>query len=773
MNEIASKTYQLSVVTIPQLSIELLQDLLDYFQDRPKEEIPDFLVWVICDLCLHEHQDVASAALRCLRKLRRFQPVLVIKRLLKDSMTSQRVIYNSIRLVRKLEIKEALPLISERVDKEPVSDALKSLILTTYTELGTVSGSITRQALKTLLESQKAVNLEKTVWVSAFIYLINVHRQLSKQVDLLDEGLKKEVDHFFTTTLPSIRVYELQYLGTLPKKDAAYSNELMDSITLTQQRVLQFLQSDKTIPVALLRELYDLYAFNQEEDFKTKLNQQVKSFYLNKKTMGLGALITLLCGLEDFLPDLKKYIASAKDHLNPFFINYLGRLKWPQVGDIVKELLESCNRKEVQSACLSYFNFNKQGSDFGGNTKVERLAFRLLNEKEAHLNLIAATFLSHYFPGSWDQIISRIKKGSVPLSILRELINCLGRFSVKEVAEFLATQLSDNKKVTTEVILALQKNNSQRANEVLFESIRNEEIDLLMRVQIADHIDVEMLDFDGDAFDQLDFKNFPTELKEALFDLRDRIEMRKTYELAEVVRPTESQNDPKVDIQIDEHVRKNFPEFDQLSEPIKRSIRTSEIFYRNLMNWYHSDIDLSPIVNVQNKAVELLFKELFDKEVEWVVKRSGVQKKLDYLGYTRGHKAKLGKFESFLGDLPYVKEVPYFSATKLKKMLIALCAYNPHRKFVLDGIKAYALFFLAFARSECPFGLAKVMKVGTRTDDELLSFCRDIHMMQDTRNRLTHESASASFQTDVQNFRDKAFAVMKKMFQMSQRMKQV
>jgi hypothetical protein len=82
-------------------------------------------------------------------------------------------------------------------------------------------------------------------------------------------------------------------------------------------------------------------------------------------------------------------------------------------------------------------------------------------------------------------------------------------------------------------------------------------------------------------------------------------------------------------------------------------------------------------------------------------------------------------------------------------MLRAICQFRPGRRFTLDGLKAFALFFLCFSRSQCNFGLAGLFPLGFDSDQDLFQFCKSLHVLQDFRNRAAHEGFHPDAANDI------------------------
>lgn len=234
-----------------------------------------------------------------------------------------------------------------------------------------------------------------------------------------------------------------------------------------------------------------------------------------------------------------------------------------------------------------------------------------------------------------------------------------------------------------------------------------------------------------------DLRNSLTELKKTvsrteLLELLDELS-HSANKLSETFSPPERE--------VEVRMQKRIPTFDHLSLPAKRALRTAEFIHEKIMKNPQSDsrIELSPIIEMQYKSLEITFRETFDPTISHLINNGLLQRKLDVLGYARPVWKQIDAFEEYLAALDDIRNIPFFSHHKLRKMLLALCKFRPGRRFGMDSIKAFGLFFLAFSRKQCPFGLANVLPLGFATDRDLLAFCRMLHEFQDFRNRAAHE----------------------------------
>ena len=204
------------------------------------------------------------------------------------------------------------------------------------------------------------------------------------------------------------------------------------------------------------------------------------------------------------------------------------------------------------------------------------------------------------------------------------------------------------------------------------------------------------------------------------------------------------------DQRLDQELAGKIPHYRELSSEVKRALRTAQFFHMQVKtDGAPASIDLSPVIDMQYKSLELLFREVFEEPCSRLIHRGVLQRRLDIIGYARPIPSAMDEFEHFVSGLPTVREIPFFSAFKLRKMLRAICQYRPGRRFTLDGLKAFALFFLCFSRNECRYGLANLFPLGLRSDGELMQFAKMLHTMQDFRNRAAHEGFHPDAASDI------------------------
>ena len=64
---------------------------------------------------------------------------------------------------------------------------------------------------------------------------------------------------------------------------------------------------------------------------------------------------------------------------------------------------------------------------------------------------------------------------------------------------------------------------------------------------------------------------------------------------------------------------------------------------------------------MQYKALEISFREHFEKVTLDLIKTGVLQEKLDLIGYARPIPKAMEEFEKYIGSLPIIKEIPFFS----------------------------------------------------------------------------------------------------------------
>jgi hypothetical protein len=264
-----------------------------------------------------------------------------------------------------------------------------------------------------------------------------------------------------------------------------------------------------------------------------------------------------------------------------------------------------------------------------------------------------------------------------------------------------------------------------------------------------------------------DLKDLQKELRSAVHDIKlpvntDHPLYQIKDELSALLTPAKETERPALAAQVtssqwpsdkdlDRELGGMIPHYKDLSSEVKRALRTALFFNQSIAGAAQAhEMDLSPLIDMQYKAMELLYREFFEEAVSQSLQKGHIQRKLDVIGYARPIVRQMDDFEAYIAALPVVKDIPFFSKFKLRKMLRAICQFEPGRRFTLDGLKAFGLYFLVFGRQNCKAGLSGLFNVGTNDDVELANFCRELHIFQDFRNRAAHEGFHPDASNDIQ-----------------------
>lgn len=332
-------------------------------------------------------------------------------------------------------------------------------------------------------------------------------------------------------------------------------------------------------------------------------------------------------------------------------------------------------------------------------------------------------------------------------------IECLKRFdgidnAALKLLDYIRSQEED---ILRTVVYALSGINTNRSIQEL--------VAFLTRPNVSFHLQMEI----AQVLQEANLSQLQAELRSAISDLKLESQDASNWELREAIttlltvqnEEEEAKQDggtvdpsfPTTEV-LDQHLGKKIEEYKHLSGEAKRALRTAQFFHLQVETSGNlSTIDLSPAIDMQYKALELSFREKFEDSTGTLIRQGILQRKLDVIGYARPIPAAMDEFEKYIESLPIINSVPFFSRFKLRKMLRAICQFRPGKRFTLDGLKAFALFFVCFSRKQCNYGLNNLFPLPDFSDEELYQFCKELHIFQDFRNRAAHEG----FHPDASN----------------------
>jgi hypothetical protein len=310
------------------------------------------------------------------------------------------------------------------------------------------------------------------------------------------------------------------------------------------------------------------------------------------------------------------------------------------------------------------------------------------------------------------------------------------------------------------VIRELLPSPHPRAQQALIRCVGRNAITDELKLNILDEISIHNPEEILQELKTLEILRLPQHIDDAVRDAVGRV--------AALIDQKDSVNVPELDKKIirmdgqdvDTTIRSILPNSDLLNVDARSALRTAEMILLQSRGWTQGGMDLSPIVNMHTKAVELVLRDTFEPYTDSLLRKGQLSRKLDILGYARPIPEKMQIFEDYLATLPVIKTIPYFSKFKLRKMLRGVCLYRPGKRFTLDGPKAFALFFLVTSRLKCSFGLEKMLPLGMESDIELFEYIKLIHSLQDSRNRAVHEGLTWEAKDEIETMRAQAFKVI-------------
>lgn len=348
--------------------------------------------------------------------------------------------------------------------------------------------------------------------------------------------------------------------------------------------------------------------------------------------------------------------------------------------------------------------------------------------------------------------IARQENGVMRLCYL----NTIGRFKGMDQAalktlDFIRSKEEDDLRA---IMNALAGIGTPRATQELVSSLTRPNVSPQLQMEICAHLtSTDVSNLQNELRSALNDLNVAPDVESDKWDIRDAIAALLVPTDAVVSTGTTSSSvvTPAAgDPDLDHTLSGLIPGYKELSSEVKRALRTSLFFHQQVSSEHApTSIDLSPVIDMQYKAMELLFREAFEDHCSKIIHRGVLQRKLDIIGYARPIPRAMDDFENYVASLPTVRDIPFFSKFKLRKMLRAICQFRPGRRFTLDGLKAFALFFLCFGRRECRYGLAGLFETPYPTDAELFDFCKTLHIFQDFRNRAAHEGFHPDAANDI------------------------
>lgn len=326
-------------------------------------------------------------------------------------------------------------------------------------------------------------------------------------------------------------------------------------------------------------------------------------------------------------------------------------------------------------------------------------------------------------------------------------IDTLGQFTGcdEAVLKLLDYIRSSDQTVLSKVVSALHRIGTPRATQELIHFLTRSNVTFAVQMDIVAQLgqaDLSLLQKElrsalVDLTSHAALNQQSLELQEALANL---LTTKDADQMSKVLEQPLGEDHAVTTEQLDTILGGQLNHYGDLPSECKRAFRTALFFDQQVSRSKHlTTIDLSPAIDMQYKALELLFRDVLEESCLRLIQSGILQKKLDVIGYARPIPAAMEKFENYIASLPIVKDIPFFSRFKLRKMLRAICQYRKGKRFTLDGLKAFCLFMLCFGRKDCPYQMADIYHLEGFSDEQLFAFCKRLHEYQDFRNRAAHE----------------------------------
>lgn len=354
-------------------------------------------------------------------------------------------------------------------------------------------------------------------------------------------------------------------------------------------------------------------------------------------------------------------------------------------------------------------------------------------------------------------------------------IDTLSRFKGMDAAalKLLDFIRSNEEAVLRSVIYALQGIGTVRASQELVAFLTRPNVNQTLQLEIAQLLkELDVTHLQPELRSALNDLNYRTTTDNLLIELRDAISVLLMVEEPSKVVAKEGGVQPST-LDLDHMLEQKIKRYHQLSSEVKRALRTAQFFQIQVdqMGDNLGTIDLSPAIDMQYKALELCFREKFEDACSEVLKHGTLQRKLDVIGYARPIPQAMDDFEAYIEGLPIIHTIPFFSRFKLRKMLRAICQFRPGKRFTLDGLKAFALFFICFSRRECRYGLGGMFPIPNMSTDQLFNYCKELHIFQDFRNRAAHEGFHPDASNNLDSIWASTAAILEGMFLISDGLK--
>ena len=265
---------------------------------------------------------------------------------------------------------------------------------------------------------------------------------------------------------------------------------------------------------------------------------------------------------------------------------------------------------------------------------------------------VSPAYLKKIVSGAWQQLLvigdpaapddswaaatnaMRTKTGIYRIICIRALGK--RRQSDLAVLKLLDFVRSGDVRELTEVARALGAIASPRAVQELISMISRDNAAVDLQIEIAGILKNQKLDGHRDALAAA-VAHMAGRIKASRRNGESNDALVEVWEaLTDLAGSSVSVALPAVDARVmDDALGKSIPHYEQLSAEVKRALRTAWYFHRQIETGSAAaSIDLSPVIDMQYKAMELLFREYFEDACLRLVQQGTIQRKLDLIGYS-------------------------------------------------------------------------------------------------------------------------------------------
>ncbi len=415
------------------------------------------------------------------------------------------------------------------------------------------------------------------------------------------------------------------------------------------------------------------------------------------------------------------------------------------ISTLIQNILDNSTQNDLEN--------DSESSDWNGNILIDRPVLRWGEILQVCLNTNLTSEEKDYYEKFIREGL-RVAPHVEKRWIVRALVKLDTDDAIKAIL-YQALQHIDAEFVE-HTIIELLRSRHPRAQQALIRSISKNNISNSLKIRIINEISLDNPEEVLQELKTLQLLRLPEDVDNALQESINKLASSITLPMKQA-----NEKDVKISSQdIDLIIKSLIPYSDFLSIDSKSALRTAEMILIQSKEWGSEAVDLSPIVNMHCKAVELTMRDTFEAQTDSLIRKGELSKRLDYLGYGKGVVEKMTLFEEYIANLPTIRSIPYFSKFKLRKMLRAICLYRPGKRFTLDGPKAFALLLLVTAREQCQFNLNKMIEIKFKNDLELFEFIKLVHSLQDSRNRAVHEGLTWEARDEIEAMRKQAYKII-------------